>query len=119
MNEPTFDCDGYPSDETLEAIENWPMEDFKNCLKFAEKAYQKGYGVWKKEEGWIKIATGGWSGNESVVYALQKQIYWNMLFIAKLCGGAYYIQDPETYNDYSISCDVVIESFKRKKRHDN
>ena len=113
MKEPTFDADGYPSDETIEAIEKWPVNDFVNCLKFAEKAYQKHYGVWKKQDGWIKIATGGWSGNESIVYALQNQIYWKAFWLAKTIGGAYYIRDPETHKEYDVNCDVLIESHKK------
>jgi hypothetical protein len=114
MKEPTFDADGYPSDDTIEAIEKWPTEDFVNCLKFAEKAYQKQhYGVWKKQDGWIKIATGGWSGNESIVYALKTQVYWKFLFLAQTSGGAYYIKDPETYKDYDVNCDVIVESHKK------
>jgi hypothetical protein len=113
MKEPTFDIDGYPSDDTIEAIEKWPVNDFVNCLKFAEKAYQRGYGVWNRKNGWLKIATGGWSGNESIVYALKTQVYWKFLFLAQTSGGAYYIKDPETYKDYDIDYNVEIKSFKK------
>ncbi len=114
MTEPTFDADGYPSDETIKSIEKWPVEDFKNCLNFAEKVYHKGYGVWDRQNGYIKIATGGWSGNEDIVHALNKQLYWNVLFIACTSGGTWYIKDPENYYDYDISCNVEMKSFKKK-----
>ena len=84
MTEPTFDEDGYPTDETLAAIENWPYQDIAGCLDFCRRAWHWGE-AWANEdisaheaavvhaekgERYARFATGGWSGNESIVNAL-------------------------------------------------
>ena len=84
MTEPTFDADGYPTDETLTAIELWPDDDVTGCLDFARAAWRwKDYArdvtdpaeraVLHAEDGdrYVRFATGGWSGNESIIAALK------------------------------------------------
>lgn len=83
---PTFDADGYPTDETLKRIREWPCDtlaDMEAAMDFAGKAwaYQE---AWTKERGWVDpewpsappeirycFSTFGWSGNESVVGAIK------------------------------------------------
>jgi len=86
LAEPTFDKDGYPTDETLERIKTWPIErnaDFGAVMDFAGRA-------WSYPDCWERIgncgltlitsdrpclryvfSTGGWSGNESIVAAIE------------------------------------------------
>lgn len=87
MNEPTFDADGYPSEETLERIATWPIEtftDFEAVMDFAGQAWSYP-DRWKKERDWhdpdwpsgnpelrYLFSTGGWSGNESIVAAIER-----------------------------------------------
>lgn len=83
--EPTFDSDGYPTDETLERIKAWPIEtnnDFGAVMDFAGRAWAH-YGIWECIERWedpdwprfpqrvYRFSTGGWSGNESIVAAIE------------------------------------------------
>jgi hypothetical protein len=47
---PTFDSDGYPSDETLALITYWYRNNGwtpKEFLQFCEGAFNKNYGSWK------------------------------------------------------------------------
>jgi hypothetical protein len=37
----------------------------------------------------LRIATGGWSGNESVVHQMEKTIFWSVLWKASVCGGLF------------------------------
>lgn len=84
MPEPTFDRGGYPTDETLEAIEKWPITSQADCaklLEFVEKTLHPVYGVIRKKLGtnilnepirMYELATGGWPGNESIVSSLER-----------------------------------------------
>lgn len=104
MKSPTFDSDGCPSDETLDTISYWYGKNGwnpKEFLKFCEKAFNKHYGSWQIIENYnndllkdkpftaVRIATGGWSGNEMVIYTMQKTTFWSVLWQASVCGGLY------------------------------
>jgi len=96
MTEPTFDVDGYPTDETIDAIREWDYHDFPALMEFVARAWKWG-GLENKpsiieplfdrdyqdDGNWWCGATGGWSGNESLVAALDE----NMMFAA-LCWRA-------------------------------
>jgi hypothetical protein len=87
VNEPTFDADGYPTDETLERIETWDVLvdghfDFEAAMDFAGRAW-KYPDYWRKDSAFLSgeyagekpqlcyvFSTGGWSGNESIVSAI-------------------------------------------------
>lgn len=68
MTEPTFDRDGYPSDETLDAIREWDFTDWKGFIRFLACSFSK-YGRFELRGGMLEMATGGWSGNEDVIHA--------------------------------------------------
>jgi hypothetical protein len=104
MKTPTFDSDGYPSDETLNYIAYWYTHNGwtpKEFLQFCEEAFNKHYGSWTVIEHYssdffndkpftsLRIATGGWSGNESLVSQMEKTIFWSVLWRASACGGLY------------------------------
>jgi len=87
QEQPTFDADGYPTDETLEIIKKWPMKSGLHAnalLDFVAAAWHwPDFGVSHElkpaeaevvhaEPGdrYLRLATGGWSGNESLIAAL-------------------------------------------------
>jgi len=75
LGEPFFGVDGCPNDETLEKIEEW-RGDVEKLLRFVKDAWDDvhGYGVELKIDDdriVFEGATGGWSGNGSLLYHLK------------------------------------------------
>lgn len=82
--DPTFDADGYPTDATLERIRSWPIADpvdFAAVMGFAGAAWSYPE-YWEYDPAFIEkgdihpqrryvFSTGGWSGNESIVSAIE------------------------------------------------
>lgn len=105
MTTATFDSDGYPTNNTLDTISNWVLKDQQSIIdffKFAESAYNKHYGCWKIINNYndllaltyepftaLKIATGGWSSNESVIQAMKANTIWYIAWVVSARGGLY------------------------------
>lgn len=104
MQEPTFDADGYPTDETLEKIKKWEIktfQDIRDAMEFIHKAWR--YDAWEytpdvegKEfkgqpaQDIYVFSTYGWSGNESIVGALQTNDMLRMLGAWSWRRGGHY-----------------------------
>lgn len=98
MDAPTFDSDGYPTEETLQAIREWPPEDspeqpirFIKLMKFVQKAWRyANCGYFQVEGDIYHISTVGWSGNESLICALQENLFfWGICWRVHRHGGHY------------------------------
>lgn len=96
MNTDYLDEDGYPTDEALEMIRTWNHDNkFRDLMDFVKNIW------WKPEWGWYEtvdekghsvynISTGGWSGNESIIDALQDNyIFWGFCWEQSRRGGHY------------------------------
>ena len=98
MNQPTFDKEGSPSEETLQRLESWPLP-FEGLLDFVEEVWNDTYGkmTWD-EEGRLELVTGGWSGNESIILALQnnKNYFWTHYWYQSQRGGLHVLDKPIT-----------------------
>lgn len=82
--------DNYPEEEELEKIKNWPHEDdYGKLLEYCMSLWTfKDYAT--KRGGNYRFATGGWSGNESVIYALEdNKIFWMSCWESSSRGGLY------------------------------
>ena len=100
MNE-WLDEDGYPTEETLDKIENWSYNDPKGWFKFIENIWHLrswGWteGSYKQNESDSKnkyryyVSTGGWSGNESIIRAMQEnKNLWYYSWVQSRRGGHY------------------------------
>lgn len=83
----------YPSDEALEKIEQWPVSgtaDLRALFDFVRTLW-----LWP-DWGWIEkgsrfdISTGGWSGNEDIIDALEKNfMFWSLCWVQSRRGGHY------------------------------
>jgi hypothetical protein len=110
MLTPECDADSYPTDATLMAIEQWSHQDMAGCLDFCRAAWhypdyvsedisvhEVGVLRAKPQERYLRFATGGWSGNESIIHALQtNRAVWLMTWRLSAYGGVYLFHYPAT-----------------------
>ena len=96
-----LDEDGYPTDNALELIAKWPSSDAKGWFEFIENIWHlKSWGWKEKDEphDWKEntmvhryhISTAGWSGNESIIRAMQSnEMMWHLNWVQSRRGGHY------------------------------
>ena len=106
-----LDDDGYPTEDALEIIEKWHWDDPKGWFKFIEGIwYLRNWG-WTECEGGIDeysneqldpktiryhISTAGWSGNESIIRAMQNNSFmWYLNWVQSRRGGHYIFELKE------------------------
>ena len=102
MNDEFVDEDGYPTEIALDIIKNWTFRmSSKALFEFIHSIW------WMPDWGWKEcpcvdeltgnetytyhISTGGFSGNESIIYALQENKYmmWHLTWKQSRRGGHY------------------------------
>ena len=90
-----LDEDGYPTEEALDKIEKWHYNDPRGWFKFIENiwhltswGWSKGYNI---DGNYLyNISTAGWSGNEDIIRAMQKnKILWSDTWVQSRRGGHY------------------------------
>ena len=102
MIDPTFDADGYPTEETLQYIEKYQdVHNPRRLVEFIGKAWH-----WPELAKWddksevfpatLELHTGGWSGNEVIVSALERSdsLFWSFYWQKSERGGHYYFELP-------------------------
>mgnify|MGYP001577565522 CR=1 FL=1 len=98
----------YPTDEQLDRITKWTFDAPDSFTQFM--AYVKSVGnYWPSEMfGWTEtpetrtyhVSTGGWSGNESILSAMQDNLtFWMVCWQQHQRGGHYIfmLPDPAQY----------------------
>lgn len=87
-------ADGYPAEAALARITAWPTEtraDFVNLLAYVRAIWHCADWGWSEPgPGRYEISTGGWSGNESLIEALQTHpLCWAFCWESSRRGGHY------------------------------
>ena len=107
--------DGYPTDDALEIIKLWHWDDARGWFKFIESLWAYHDWGWKEKDEpheWedhkqykdkivhrYYISTAGWSGNESIIRAMQKNDFmWHLNWVQSRRGG-HYIFELREFND--------------------
>lgn len=101
MKQPQMDEEGYPTAATLRALRRWPSPDPSGVLDFLAAAWHyPDFGVSRKlrpcearvlhakrGERFLRLATGGWSGNEDLIAAFEKNQNYFFTWRLSACGG--------------------------------
>ena len=99
------DEEGYPTEEALAKIREWPYEKQgwrRELMYFVWDLWAyPGFGWHPHADGnRFQISTAGWSGNESLIAAMEdNRPFWWTAFIAERAGGHYWLKIPSL--DYS------------------
>jgi len=104
------DEDGYPTEAALEIISIWHWSEPKGWFDTIKSLWWMPDWGWKeqlamdeitvKEEYSYYISTGGWSGNESIIAAMQKnEMMWHLNWVQSRRGGHYIFQLRELKDD--------------------
>ena len=86
----------YPNEQELKLIREWPYTDFKGLIEFLQDVFW--YPEWcisvkGKQVLRVWISTGGWSGNEDRIDALQQNsTFWFACWQWSKRGGHYFFK---------------------------
>ncbi len=92
----------YPTDDEVAAVRNWKFDEPGSFVKFLE--YVKAIGHywpmdmfgWSQEGRTYHISTGGWSGNEEILGAMQDNfIFWSVCWRSSRRGGHFVFEVPD------------------------
>lgn len=101
QQEELLDEDGYPTEAALEIVRIWHWSEPRSYFEFIKSIW------WYADWGWREIettheifkdrvviqyhiSTGGWSGNESIIRAMQaNDMMWNLNWVQSHRGGHY------------------------------
>jgi hypothetical protein len=93
----------YPSEEELQKIEVWDHKDPLGLVEFIKDIWHwEDYAVSRETKDgvtYLQLDTGGWSGNEDIVSALEKNMFWSLWWQRSERSGHYWfeIRDLKTY----------------------
>ena len=94
------DKDGYPTEEELMVIEKWDVtkHPVQDLLEHIEECWWEpgwGFAVRGKRVLRLDLHTGGWSGNETIIGALQtNRLFWALYWQKSRSGGHYTFRIP-------------------------
>lgn len=90
-----FDGDGYPTAAALRRLSKWPAEDLRGALEYAAGLWHWPNYVRRRGRRYTFI-TGGWSGNESVMAALERNLFlYAVCWEASFRGGKHIYELPK------------------------
>ena len=93
-NQPAFDSDGYPTEETLRVIAAWPTDKLDDLVPFVCEAWSYPDRAQHDEaKATLYLSTGGWSGNEDIIGALEENfMFWATYWFKSQRGGHYWFR---------------------------
>ncbi len=89
------DEDSYPTEEALNIIQRWGYYNKEELFEFIKKLWHFREWGWHEtvddEKTTYEISTGGWSGNEALIKALEHNhwLNWHMTWVQSRRGGHY------------------------------
>lgn len=85
----SLDDSAYPSEEELERVASWNPGDAQGWLSYVMRIWRHSGRAWIEGDIY-HFSTGGWSGNEEIIAAMQKNVTaWAMNWYSSTRGGRY------------------------------
>jgi hypothetical protein len=97
-DDPMLGDEGYPTEQELQRIRAWPMDDFRALMAYIKPRWEH-YGSFDQRGDRFRLATGGWSGNESIIDALEGNWMFQTLCPESWRTGGLYIYDVQQWDD--------------------
>jgi hypothetical protein len=103
-----MDEDDYPTEETLKRISEWDWHDVHGLAEYVVDIWHYG-DPWARLSDWrkddidqeyreLRLATGGWSGNESIVSALHdNRMFEAICWYLSQRGGLHIYHIPRAF----------------------
>ena len=84
-----LDRDGYPTEEALNTIKTWNRGD-RQLFEYIQDLWWPGEWGFTVDGDEYRLATGGWSGNEDIIGAMQDNfMFWMRCWMESHRGGLY------------------------------
>lgn len=110
LREDMIDEDGYPTVAALDIVETWHWSDPKGWFEFIKSIWHLASWGWREGEAINEvsgkkaycyyISTAGWSGNESIISAMQRNtMLWSTTWVQSRRGGHYIFELKEFDNE--------------------
>lgn len=91
-----MDNDGYPTDEELELIRKWDFRDLEGWFAFIKSNWVYD-GYFEQAGSLYQISTGGWSGHEEIIGAMEENVMcWIATWQQSRRGGHFLFEIPES-----------------------
>ena len=91
-----MDADGYPEQFELNVIAQWAAKYYRMMDFIKARWHYANDGYWRQNGRLFFLSTGGWSGNEEIISAMQKNwIFWMFCWRVSRYGGHYVFRLPE------------------------
>ena len=114
----------YPHEADLEKLaktqHTFEVAPLRAWFEFARSLWEYLPEYWPESEPgavFVKVSTGGWSGNEDIIAAMQKNyIFWGRIFFCMRRGGHYTFVAPGADKEFGIKpCRECSEPTKEPK----
>lgn len=86
-----------PSDSALERIRTWPADpgSYPDLMDLVRSIWWAADWGWSQRGRTYSISTGGWSGNEEIIWAMkQNWIFWSQCWWTSRRGGHFVFRLP-------------------------
>lgn len=85
----------YPNGDELLRIKEWNATDFVGLMEYIRPLWAySDCGYWEEESDKYRISTGGWSGNEDIIGAMQENyVWWSLYWMQSSRGGHYMFEN--------------------------
>jgi len=87
-----MDESGYPTEKELTKIREWDPLDADGLIDYVESLWR--YADWGfiRRGDRLTLHTGGWSGNEDIIGALESTLFWQLSWEKSTRGGHYWFK---------------------------